>query len=306
VRRLEARGGTVTCGTRVDRVLVRGGRAVGVRTAAGDELSARRAVLADVAVQALYLDLLEPEHVPSATRREVRERLELDAATFKVDWALDGPIPWSAEPVRRAPVVHVAEGLDELTVTTGELARGLVPARPFLVLGQYSMGDETRCPPGKEVAWAYTHVPQRVRGDAGGEGLSGRWDEAEADALAARMEARVEELAPGFRSLIRARHVLTPAGMERRDANLVGGSLNGGTAQLHQQAIFRPVPGLGRPETPVARLYLASASAHPGGGVHGGPGEIAAVAALRRERATRAAFAVGAAAGAAALLRRRR
>jgi phytoene dehydrogenase-like protein len=138
-------------------------------------------------------------------------------------------------------------------------------------MGQYAPVDETRQPAGKETAWAYTHVPQGV------------WDdERDTEPSVARIEARVEACAPGFRDLIRGRHVLTPPGFEARDANLVGGALNGGTAQLHQQLIFRPVPGLARPETHIAGLYLASASAHPGGGVHGACGANAAHAAIQK------------------------
>jgi phytoene dehydrogenase-like protein len=157
---------------------------------------------------------------------------------------------------------------------------GLLPAKPFLVMGQYATVDPTRSPPGTDTAWAYTHVPRAVRGDAGGDGLTGAWADGDGERLAERIEGRIEALAPGFRGLIRARHVLTPPDFERADPNLVLGSMHAGTAQLHQQAIFRPTPGRGRPETPVAGLYLASASAHPGGGVHGGPGAIAARAAI--------------------------
>ncbi|HKH31367.1 MAG TPA: hypothetical protein VKA45_09955, partial [Gaiellaceae bacterium] len=144
---------------------------------------------------------------------------------------------------------------------------------------------------------------QEVLGDAGGE-LTGRWDEAETNVFVARMEDQVEALAPGFRELVRARHVHTPRTLEQANANLVGGAVGGGTAQLHQQFVFRPVPGLGRPETPVPGLYLASASAHPGGGVHGAPGAIAARAAINARRARRAAYALGGAVAAGALLRR--
>jgi phytoene dehydrogenase-like protein len=302
VRRLRDRGGEVTCSAPVTRVLVRGGRAVGVRTVSGEEVAASRAVLADVGAPSLYLELLEPEHVPPRVR-EALSRFEYDAGTVKVDWALDGPIPWTAADARRAPVVHLVDSVDELTEATGELARGLVPARPFLVFGQYSMGDETRCPPGKEVAWAYTHVPQRIRGDAGGE-LTGAWDAREREAFVARIEARIESCAPGFRALVRARCELFPADLEARNRNLVNGATNGGTAQLHQQLVFRPQTSLGRPETPVRGLYLASASAHPGGGVHGGPGAIAARAALRAGRLRRAAVAAGAAGLTAAAARR--
>jgi phytoene dehydrogenase-like protein len=303
VRRLRDRGGELTCSAPVTEVLVRRGRAVGVR-AAGDELGARRAVLADVGAPSLYLDLLPREHVP-ARARDSLARFEYDASTIKVDWALDGPIPWAAEEVRLAPVVHLVDSVDELTAATSELSRGLVPARPFLVFGQYSMGDASRCPPGKEVAWAYTHVPQRIVGDARGE-LTGSWDEHERELFVARMEERVESCAPGFRDLVRARHALFPGDLEERNANLVNGAVNGGTAQLHQQLIFRPTPSWGRPETPVRGLYLASASAHPGGGVHGGPGRIAARAALREGRLRRAAVALGAAGATAATARRLR
>ena len=304
VARLRSRGGELACDTAAERVLVRRGRAVAVRTADGTVVEARRAVLADTMPGALYEHLLEPELVPARLRADLR-RHQLDASTVKVDWALDGPIPWRSEEARRAPVVHVADSVDELTQSTAELARGLVPATPFLVFGQYALGgagDPTRCPDGKEVAWAYTHVPQTIRGDAAGE-LEGTWDDVEVERFVARIEARIETLAPGFGRLVRARHVLTPRDLHERNANLVNGALNGGTAQLHQQLVFRPTPGLGRPETPVAGLYLASSAAHPGGGVHGGPGLIAARAALHAGRARRVGLVVGAA---AALAVRRR
>lgn len=303
VRRLEACGGRVRCGVRVDEIVVRRGRAAGVRTGTGEGVAARRAVLADVTAPELYLRLLSHEHVPARVLDDLR-RFELDSGTVKVDWALERPIEWSAADARRSPVVHVSEGVDDLTVYGSELSRGLVPARPLLVFGQYARADATRCPEGKEVAWAYAHVPQRVRGDAGGDGIAGTWDDRESEAFVARMEALVEELAPGFRDSIRARHVLTPPSLERANRNLLGGAINAGTAQLHQQVIFRPTPGGGRPETAVRGLYFASASAHPGGGVHGFCGSNAARAALGAERRKRVAVAVGAVAAAAALSRR--
>ena len=302
VTRLESRGGRVRCETAVERVVVRGGRAAGVVVEGGEEVTASRAVLADVSAPALYLRLLPREHVPARVLDDIR-RFHWDNATVKVDWALDAPIPWAAPDAARAGVVHVAEGLDELSLQASQLASRCIPATPFLVLGQYASADPGRSPPGKEVAWAYTHVPQDVRGDAGGD-LTGRWDERETDVFVARMEAQVEALAPGFGALIRARHVHTPRTLEAADRNLVGGAVGGGTAQLHQQLIFRPIPGLARPETPVRGLYLASASAHPGGGVHGAPGAIAARAALHAGRARRVALGLASVAGAAALLRR--
>ncbi len=302
VRRLQGRGGTVECGARAERVLVRRGRAVGVRTADGREVGARRAVLAAVDAPQLYLRLLDRADVPASVLADIR-RFEWDWSTVKIDWTLDGPIPWSAPEARRAPVVHVTDSVDALTVQSSQLRMGLIPDRPFLIFGQYSMVDPSRQPEGKETAWAYTHVPQHVRGDAGGT-LTGRWDEAELDALAERCEQELERLAPGFRALIRRRRVAGPGQLEAEDSNLVGGALNGGTAQLHQQLVFRPLASLGRPDTPVRGLYLASASAHPGGGVHGGPGAIAARAAVNERRAGRVAIALAAGAAAYAVTRR--
>lgn len=267
VRRLEARGGELQCGRLVTEVLVRGGRAAGVRAADGEAIAASRAVLADTTAPALFTRMLPPEH-----RREL-PRFQFDTSTVKVEWALDAPIPWTNPDVARAGTVHVTSGIDHLTHVTAEIVSHRIPERPFLVLGQYSMADPTRMPPGKESAWAYTHAPQ------------GSWDEAMRDEFVGRMEAEVERLAPGFSKLILARYVQTPVDLERHDRNLEGGAINAGTAQLHQQVIFRPSPGaLGRPETHVPGLYLASASAHPGGGVHGGPGSNAARAALAHHR----------------------
>lgn len=178
--------------------------------------------------------------------------------------------------------VHVAEDIDELTVTSSEIAgagarQALPPDRSA------ELHRPTRQPAGKETAWAYTHVPRSIRGDAA-EGVIGTWDEADIDVFCSRVEARIEELAPGFTDLIRGRFVQTPPSLERENANLHRGAINGGTAQLHQQLVFRPVPGLGRPGTPVRSLFLASGSAHPGGGVHGAPGKNAVRAAVAADR----------------------
>lgn len=280
VARLVARGGRVTCNARVTRVLVRRGRAAGVRLADGRDVGARRAVLADVGAPQLYLELLERHDVPARVLEAMR-RFQYDHATFKVDWALAHPIPWTAAAVRRSGTVHVSDGIDRLSRESAGLASGLIPDAPFLICGQYAAVDPSRAPAGADVAWAYTHVPQRVRGDAGADGLTGSWDEGERERFADRVEEQIEPLAPGFRAAIRARHITTPGDLEASNANLVGGAINGGTAQLHQQLFFRPIPGLGRAETPVAGLYLASASAHPGGAVHGACGANAARAALR-------------------------
>ncbi|GAA2746353.1 NAD(P)/FAD-dependent oxidoreductase [Terrabacter aerolatus] len=283
VRRLRSRGGELCVGERAEGIRVHDGRAVAVRTASR-ELTGRRAVLADVSAPALYGGLVSWDELPTRLRRRMA-RFEWDPSTVKVDWALDGPVPWEGAPERSPGTVHIADSLDGLSLSGGQVAAGLVPEHPFLLVGQMGVADPTRVPPGHEALWAYAHVPQRVRGDAGaqrsGPGeIRGTWDASDLEEMAERMERRIEGRAPGFRNRITARRVLGPRELEARDGNLVGGALNGGTAGLHQQLVFRPVAGSGRPETPVKALYLASASAHPGGGVHGACGANAARAAL--------------------------
>ncbi|MFF7254398.1 phytoene desaturase family protein [Streptomyces microflavus] len=286
VRRLERHGGAVRCGERVEEVVVRAGRAVGVRTATGESVPASRAVLADVSAPALYGQLVDSRFLPEQLLSDLR-RFQWDFATFKVDWALNGPVPWTAGEASTAGTVHLADGVDGLTRFAAQIATGQVPDRPFLLFGQMTTADATRSPAGTESAWAYTHVPHRIKGDAGEDGLTGQWDRREQEAMADRMEHEIERWAPGFRSRVRSRRILAPPVIEAMNANLLGGAINGGTAAAHQQLVFRPTPGTGRPETPVKNLYLASASAHPGGGVHGAPGANAARAALRGGRTHR-------------------
>lgn len=306
--RLAAAGGSVRVGEPVQRVLVRGGRAVGVATAGGT-IEARRAVLAACDAQVLYGRLVEPSELPAAFAARMA-RFQRASATVKVNYALSSPVPWQDQRARDAGTVHVADSMAELSVGAAELAAGLLPSRPFLLVGQTTVADPTRSPPGTESLWVYTHVPQDVRGDAAGwiEGR-GRLSGGARDAFVARMEARLDEHAPGFESSIVARQVQGPGDLERDDASLVGGDISGGTMQLHQQLVLRPVPGLGRAETPITGLYLASSSAHPGGSVHGAGGANAAAAAIAGHRlrgARRAASASAALAAVAAVAARRR
>lgn len=280
VRRLESKGGRVHCSQRVNAVLVRQGKAVGVRTAYGSEITARRAVLADVAAPKLFLDLVGAEHVRSEFLSDLRH-FEVDHGTVKVDWALSAPIPWTDADARRAGTLHVGGGMDHLTEFSAHLAMGKVPPRPFMLMGQMSRADTTRSPAGTETVWAYSHVPAATDAEAS------QWDEPKTNSFVAGMEEEIERRAPGFGALVLGRHVFTPPDLERADANLIGGSVNGGTAQIHQQLVFRPTPGRAGPHTPVGDLYLASASAHPGGGVHGACGANAAAAALKADRRRR-------------------
>ncbi len=277
VARFVSKGGSLRLGAPVDRIDLRGGVAVGVRLATGSTITARRAVLADVGAPTLYRDLVGLEHLPARLGADL-DNFEWDQPTFKVNWALSAPIPWTAGSARGAGTVHLGVDLDGLTHYAADLATRRMPRQPFLLLGQMTTSDATRSPVGTESVWAYTHVPA-------GPPLTPEQVERHVELV----EATIERNAPGFRALIMARSVQSPAELQALDANLVHGAVAGGTANLYQQLVFRPIPGLGGAQTPVDRLYLAGASAHPGGGVHGGPGANAARAALSRAGLTGAA-----------------
>jgi phytoene dehydrogenase-like protein len=281
--RLQAAGGEIRCATEAVGIDVAGGRAVAVRTADGERVEAGRAVLADVIASRLYGGLVAAADLPARTLRSMGS-FQLDPGTVKVDWALDGTIPWASPPPHAPGTFHVADSVEDMTEALGQVSSRSIPAHPFMLAGQMTTADPARSPAGTESMWAYTHVPQQATRYAGDGGIRGEWDESDCERFADRMQERIERLAPGFGSRILARRVLGPRELEARDANLVGGAINGGTSQLHQELIFRPVPGLGRAETPVRGLYLASASAHPGGGVHGAAGMNAARAARAHDR----------------------
>jgi phytoene dehydrogenase-like protein len=272
VGRLEPRG-RIVYDSPVSHVLVARGRAMGVRTADGRLVRARRAVLADVPAPTLFLDLVGSRWLPPRFVEDLAH-FRWDGATLKIDWAVSAKMPWKNPAAARAGTVHLGADLNGLTKYAAHLAAGEIPPHPFMLMGQMSTADPTHSPPGTESLWAYTHLPHRQS-----------WSTAEIDEQVARMEAVIEEHAPGFGRLVAGRNVFSPTGLESEDPSLVGGAVGGGTAAAFQQLFLRPIPGLGRPDTPVDRLFLASSSAHPGGGVHGAPGGNAARAALARDRA---------------------
>lgn len=275
-RRARRDGASVRCGARVARIHVRGGRAVAVETDDGAVVRVRRAVLADTTAPSLLLDLLGPDLVPPKVLRRLR-RFRWGAGTCKVDWSVDGAVPWSDPDCGRAATVHLGDGVDDMRRYCDEFARGVLPSHPYLLVGQPSVADPTRAPEGTTTLWGYTHVPARPVGDATGEldtDVPGGWDVL-GEAFADRLEERIEAAAPGFRARIRGRHVMTPRDFVARNANLVDGDIGSGTNAVTQQLVFRPLPGLWRYRMPVRGVYLVSASAHPGGGVHGGPAHAA-------------------------------
>jgi phytoene dehydrogenase-like protein len=271
VSHLRELGGEVRTGAEVTRIVVERGRAVGVEINGGEPVGSPT-VIADLMPGALVR--LTGDALPSRYAAALCH-YRPGPATLKLDWALDGPIPWIARRAHEAGTVHVGGSARELLASTA-VADGL-PERPFMLVGQQSLADPSRAPAGKHTAWAYTHGPQSL--DWAGE----------LERQVERMEAQMERFAPGFRNLILARHVLAPADLQRRNANLIGGDVGGGSYAL-EQLVFRPVRSLCPYRTPVHGLYLGSAAAFPGGAVHGVPGHAAARVALALARVRRALY----------------
>lgn len=284
VRRAESSGARVECGRPVESIEVRNGRAVAVRTADGRTVRCRRAVVADTSAPQLYQRLLPAETLPPAFADGL-DRFVWDTPVLKIDYALREPIPWRSRSLSGAGTVHLGADHDGLIRWMADLNTRTLPEHPFMLFGQMTTADPTRSPAGTESAWAYTHLPR---------GLA---DDASADIVAERVDEVIEQHAPGFAERIVGKLVQRPSDLEANDANLHTGAVNGGTSQLFQQLIFRPAPGLGRAETHIENVFLGSAGATPGGGVHGVCGRNAARAALAsdgafgwpRRRLTRAA-----------------
>jgi phytoene dehydrogenase-like protein len=241
-----------------------GGRvATGVRVRSLADLPPARVYLFDTSPAQLAA-IAEPI-LPARYVRRLR-RYRYGPGAFKLDWALDGPIPWRDPRCLEATTVHVGGTLEEIAAAEAAVWRGEHPERPFVLVCQQSQFDPSRAPAGKHTGYAYCHVPSGSTVD-----------------LTAHIERQIERFAPGFRDRILARHVTTPADFERDNPNYVGGAITGGAADLFQ-LFTRPVARLDPYTTPNRSVFLCSASTPPGGGVHGMCGYFAARSALRRLR----------------------
>jgi len=232
----------------------------GVRVTNVDEVPRTRAVLFDVTPRQLLS--IAGENFTDRYRHAL-ERYRYGPGVFKVDFALDGPIPWKAEECLRAGTVHLGGTLEEIAAGEAAIWRGEHPERPFVLLAQQSLFDPTRAPDGKHTVWAYCHVPNGSEVD-----------------MSARIEAQIERFAPGFTDRILAKSAMDCTDLERTDANLVGGDITGGAMDL-RGLLARPALRISPYLTPAKGLYLCSSSTPPGAGVHGMCGYFAARAALR-------------------------
>jgi len=226
------------------------------------EVPSARAVLLDVAARNAVE--IAGDRFPVRYRRALTG-FRYGAGVYKVDWALDGPVPWDDPEVARAGTIHIGGTLEETVAAEGEVAAGRHPDRPWVLACQASAFDPTRAPEGQHAFWAYCHVPNGSTVD-----------------MADRVEAQVERFAPGFRDRILARHVMNTRDVEARNANFIGGDINAGAADL-RQFVRRPTLGLDPWRTPAKGVYLCSSSTPPGGGVHGMCGWHAAKSALKHE-----------------------
>lgn len=226
-----------------------------------DDLPASRVVLLDVTPRQVLR--LAGHRLPKSYRRQL-ERYRYGPGIFKMDWALDGPIPWRAEACQRAATVHLGGTLREIADAEQAAFNGQHSDQPFVILAQPSLFDDSRAPAGRHTAWAYCHVPHGSTAD-----------------MSERIESQIERFAPGFRARVLARHVMTPAALEHYNPNYVGGDISGGVQDL-RQLFTRPAVRLTPYATPDRNLFICSAATPPGGGVHGMSGYYAAQTALRR------------------------
>ncbi len=220
--------------------------------------------------EAIFFDLapsaasrIAGDQLPSRYRKKL-ERFQHGPGVFKIDWALDGPIPWKSSDAMRAGTVHLGGELEEIAAAEAAVWAGQIPERPFVLVAQQSLFDPMRAPEGKQTGWAYCHVPRGCE-----------------ENMTERIEAQVELYAPGFRDLILDRHVFSPSALAAYNPNYVGGDITGGVMDLRQM-FARPAFRWSPYTTPNRKLYICSASTPPGAGVHGMCGQHAAEAALRR------------------------
>jgi phytoene dehydrogenase-like protein len=283
-------GGELRTGSHVQEIVVRDGRAVGVRVAGGGSERTRGAVVANVTPTQLYGRLLAEGTVPPKAI-EAAGRFRYGHAGMQIHMALREPPRWSGdERLSRTAIVHVTAGLDGVSKAVNEAERGLLPAEATIVVGQPAAIDPSRTPDGCAILWLQLQeVPSRVKGDAASEldAVDGSWTDELKERYADRIQARLERHISNLPSALIKRVVLSPADLEAADVNLVGGDIYSGSCALDQNLLWRPSATLPGHRTPVRNLYHIGASTHPGPGLGAGSGTIVARELLKPASARR-------------------
>ncbi|WP_245827761.1 phytoene desaturase family protein [Sinomonas mesophila] len=275
-RLLARRGVRVELGLPVERIAVRGGRAVAAETAV-ERFEARRGVLASTSPQALYTALLPEAAVPGQMRGQAAA-YRPGRAAMQIHVALDSPPAWTDSRLASVPLVHLSDGSGSTGVACAQAEAGLLPARPTVVVGQQCLLDPSRAPEGKATLWLQLQeLPFRPAGDAAGElDVSDGWTPELARGFAERVLARIEAFAPGLRSSVLGIKVISPVDLQAANRNAVDGDPYGGSAELFQNLLWRPLPAAAHHRTAVEGLWHIGASTHPGPGLGGGSGYLVA------------------------------
>lgn len=265
---IEANGGTIRTGVEATRVIVENGRAVGVETAAGENIKARN-VIASTAPGQLYDGLLKDQPRPEGARKFRHGR-----GNFQMHYALDGQIDWIAEGLDDVALIHLSDGVDAVSRSCNEAERGLLPAVPTICVGQPHRLDPSRCPHGKAVLWLQIpDAPRTVKGCAAGEiETTPAWTDPMREAFADRIENILRRHIRNFDAIKLARRAYSPADLAALNVNLVGGDPYGGACTLDQFFLWRPHAAQTNNSTPIKGLHHIGASTHPGPGLGGGSG----------------------------------
>ncbi|HEX4251525.1 MAG TPA: NAD(P)/FAD-dependent oxidoreductase [Pseudonocardia sp.] len=278
---LAEHGAHVHTGAPVERILTEDGRAVGV-TVAGQIIRARRAVLASVSPGALYRALLPAADVPSTVHEQAATHRPGRAAMM-IHVALSAPLTWTDNRLTDVPLIHLSDGAADTAIACAEAEAGLLPRRPTVVVGRQYLLDPSRVPAGTAALWLQLQeVPYAPVGDAAAElDTAGGWTEQLAKGYAARVLDRIARHAPDLSTKVRATDVITPTDLEAHNPNAEHGDPYGGSAELDQNFWWRPMPSAGSHRTAVAGLWHIGAATHPGAGLGGGSGHLAAQALLQ-------------------------
>ena len=273
---LQELGGELLLNAPVQTIEQENGRATGVVLTDGRRLKARKAVIANLNPQLVFGRLVQSPAVPSDYQKKV-DAFRPGLGTMMIHLAMDGLPDWKAgADLQRFSYVHLAPDMAMMSRVYAEAAAGLLPAEPVLVVGQGTALDSSRAPEGKHTLWVQVRVlPAQVKGDALGQITAGDWSQLK-DAYAERVLDLLESYAPGLRSMILARHIMSPQDLEQFNANLIGGDNLSGSHHLDQNFFFRPVAGYSKYKTPIKDLYLCGASTWPGAGTGAGSGYMLA------------------------------